>query len=285
MLQRCSAKGVPESGAPFFWQLLLGCLLVGGLTRITLADSCAAEHISERVRVTHVYDGDTVKLEDGRRLRFIGINTPETRHHDQPRQPYAEAAKARLQELLDTYNRTLLLQDDRQQHDHYERLLAHAFLENGENLAVQLLREGLATTLVVPPNTWGYRCYQRHEDRARSAGRGLWGLDAYKTRQSGALPRDTRGFQIIRGKVQEVRHSRHNVWLDLDGPLQLRIGKKDFVYFEPGFLEGLDGQPVEIRGWVRPVKEGLQMTIRHPAALARINHDTSARRKHGLRPK
>lgn len=276
MLHTRSAKGVPESGAPFFCQVLLGCLLFCCVMEVTRADPCAAAHISERVRVIHVYDGDTVKLEDGRRLRFIGINTPETGHHEQTPQPYASESKARLRELLDTHNRTLLLQDDRQLHDHYKRLLAHAFLEDGENIAVRLLQEGLATTLVVPPNTWGQRCYQQHEDSARSAGRGLWGLAAYKARPSPALPRDTRGFHIIRGKVQSVRHSRHNAWVSLDGALQLRIGKKDMVNFEPGFLEGLEGQQVETRGWVRPVKNGLQINVRHPAALARVTRHATA---------
>ncbi|MGB5442345.1 MAG: thermonuclease family protein [Gammaproteobacteria bacterium] len=270
MLHRCSAKGVPGSGAPFFCQLLPGCLLAFSLAPVTLADSCAAGHISERVRVVHVYDGDTVKLEDGRRLRFIGINTPETGHHDQPGQPHAKEAQERVQKLLETHNHTLLLQAGRQQHDHYGRLLAHAFLDDGDNLAVRLLQEGLATTLVVPPNTWGQRCYQRHEDRARRAGLGLWRLDAYKTRQSQALPRDTRGFRIIRGKVQEVQYSRHNVRLNLEGKLVIHIGKKDIENFEPGFLDGLQGQRIETRGWVRPVKNTLQIKVRHPAALLRI---------------
>ena len=187
-----------------------------------------------------------------------------------PSQPHAREAKDRLQKLLNSHNHTLLLQADRQQHDHYGRLLAHAFLEGGENLAVRLLQEGLATTLVVPPNTREHRCYQRHEDRARSAGRGLWGLDAYKTRQSQALPRDTRGFRIIRGKVREVQHSRHNVRVSLEGNLVIRIGKKDIENFEPGFLEGLEGQRIETRGWVRPVNDALQINVRHPAALVRI---------------
>ena len=173
MQHRHSAKGAPGSGAPFFCQLLLGSLLLCCIAQASLADDCAAGHIPERVRVVYVYDGDTVKLEDGRRLRFIGINTPETRHHDQAKQPYANEAKALLQKMLASHNHTLRLQPGRQRRDHYGRLLAHAFLENGENLAVRLLQEGLATTLVVPPNTWGHDCYQLHENMARSSGQGI----------------------------------------------------------------------------------------------------------------
>ena len=266
-----SVKGVPVSGAPFlFLQRLLVLLFFCAITQATQAGNCAAEHISERVQVIHVYDGDTVKLKDGRRLRFIGINTPETGHHEQVKQPFASEATALLQKLLDKHNRTLLLQAGREHRDHYGRLLAHVFLEDGTNIAVQLLQKGLATTLVVPPNTWGQRCYQHYEDLARIEGLGLWGLDSYRTKESKSLAPNTRGFRIIRGQVQEVRQSRHSTWVSLEGSLILRINKKDLVNFEPGFLEGLEGRQVETRGWVKPVKNGLQMSVKHPAALAVI---------------
>jgi micrococcal nuclease len=271
-----SDKGVPVSGAPFlFRQLLLGSLLYCCVAQITQAASCAAEHISERVRVIHVYDGDTVKLEDGRRLRIIGINTPETGHHDQATQPYASEAKALLQMLLDTHNRTLHLQAGKQQRDHYGRLLAHAFLEGGDNIAVRLLLQGLATTLVVPPNTWGQSCYQQQEDMARVDARGLWGLDTYRAQEGRSLPLDSRGFRIIRGTVEEVRQSRHQVWLDLQGPLAIHISRKDLVNFEPGYLETLAGSRVEARGWIKAGQGGLQMKVQHPAALARITRSAS----------
>jgi len=270
MFHRFSVTGVSVSDAPFLLlQRLLACLFLCA-TAQSHAGSCAAEHISERVQVIHVYDGDTVKLKDGRRLRFIGINTPETGHHDQLKQPFSSEATALLQKLLNTHNRTLLLQTGREHRDHYGRLLAHVFLEDGTNLAVQLLQKGLATTLVVPPNTWGHDCYQQQEDLARIEGLGLWGLDSYKTKESKSLAPDSRGFHIIRGRVLEVRQSQHNTWVSLEGPLVLRIGKKDLVNFKPGFLESLAGQQVETRGWVKPVKNGLQMSVRHPAALAKI---------------
>jgi hypothetical protein len=209
-------------------------------------------------------------MRDGRRLRFIGINTPETGHRGQVKQPFSSEATALLQNLLDKHNRTLLLQAGREHRDHYGRLLAHVFLEDGTNIAVQLLQKGLATTLVVPPNTWGHRCYQQHEDLARIEGLGLWGLDSHKTKASKSLPPNTRGFHIIRGTVQEVRQSQHKTLVNLEGSLVIYISKKDSVNFEPGFLESLEGHQVETRGWIKPVRDGLQMRVKHPAALAVI---------------
>ena len=111
--------------APFaFW-------LLAGHTQPLPASACAATGSTEHSQVTYVYDGDTVKLKDGRRLRFIGINTPEVSRKGKPVQPLAEAARTALQDLLDTHNGTLLLQYGQQDHDRYGRLLAHVFLENG----------------------------------------------------------------------------------------------------------------------------------------------------------
>ncbi len=268
---RHHCKKAPHQGA----FCVLGLLLCGGLVSIFAASAeaadCPTDRTSERVRVVHIYDGDTVKLGDGRRLRLIGINTPEVTRNDKPSQSLAEPAKAALAALLDKHNRTLLLRHGKQQHDHYGRLLAHAFLDDGSNVAVHLLERGLATTLVVPPNTWASDCYQSREDSARTARRGLWALTDYQPLQSRNLPLATRGFRLVRGRVTAIRQSRHSVWLDLEGPLVIRVARKDLVNFDPGFPENLADRRIETRGWIRKDDRGLRLNLRHPAAIHRLD--------------
>ncbi len=263
---RCNKA--PVQGALF----VLGLLLCGGGLNSILAGSaraadCAADRTSERVQVVHVYDGDTVKLRDGRRLRFIGINTPEVGRNGETSQALAESARATLNTLLDKHNRTLLLRHGKEPRDHYGRLLAHAFLDDGSNLAVHLLERGLATTLVVPPNTWSQDCYQSREDSARAAQRGLWALAGYLPLESRTLPLASRGFHLVRGQITEIRQSRHSVWLDLEGPLVLKVARRDLVNFKPGFPENLAGRRIETRGWIRKDDRGLRLNLRHPATL------------------
>lgn len=266
-------RGASGSGAPFtFWGMLLAIAFTGAGTHNAIAADCRASHIDERVQVVYVYDGDTIKLKDGRRVRLIGINTPEIGRNSATPRPFATNARDALQGLLDAGNSTVLLQYGAEHRDHYGRLLAHTFLENGENIAITLLQQGLATTLVVPPNTWARTCYQDHEDQARSAGRGLWGLADYRTQDALNLPPETRGFRIVHGRVSEIRQSRHNTWVDIDGPLVVRIPRKDLVNFEPGYLEHLVGHSIETRGWIKPDRDGLRLTARHPAALQMITH-------------
>lgn len=219
------------------------------------------------MRIIHVYDGDTVKLADGRRLRLIGINTPEINHDGRPSQPLADEAKSFLETLINRQNRYLNLQPDTQSRDHYNRLLAHAFLDDGTNIAARLLEQGLATTLVVPPNTWGLSCYQRLESAARQGRRGLWALPEYQATPSTDLQPDIRGFHIVHGRITAIRESRSSLWLDLEGPLVIHISRKDLAGFESGFADALAGRLVEVRGWIKGDRHGLRISIRHPAAL------------------
>jgi endonuclease YncB( thermonuclease family) len=257
-------------------RLLLIPLLCLATAGKVLAANCPAERTSERVRVVHVYDGDTIKLVDGRRLRLIGINAPEIRDDASRSQALAEKARSALRMLLDRYNRTLNLQYGRQNRDHYGRLLAHAFLDDGTNVAVRLLQQGMATALVVPPNTWGHDCYASVEAAARAEQRGLWALPDYQTIEGSVLHVSTRGFRIVLGRIIDIRTSRHGTWLELEGPLAIRVDRKDLVNFPPGFPETLDGKTIEVRGWIKAGQDGLMMNVRHPAALVAITAGKAA---------
>lgn len=129
---------------------------------------------ADRARVLEVIDGDTLVLAGGEHLRILGIDTPETRHPDlRGPQPMGPEASARLQSLVE--GREVGLEREAQDRDHYGRLLRHVWL--GRRLvAEQLLEEGLAWRLVLPPNTGHAERLARAEARARAAGRGLWGL-------------------------------------------------------------------------------------------------------------
>jgi len=129
---------------------------------------------AERVQVARVVDGDTLVVADGRAVRVLGIDTPETSNPNMPGpQPLGDVATARLAALIE--GRAVALERDAADRDHYGRLLRHVWA-GGALVAEQLAREGLGHALAIPPNT-------RHADRilaaesdAKAAGRGIWGL-------------------------------------------------------------------------------------------------------------
>ena len=230
---------------------------------------CRADRIDDRKTVAHVYDGDTVGLQGGERVRLIGIDTPEIGHDGKPSQPFAKQARAALRELVPP-GTGLRLRYDREGTDKYGRVLAHLFLVDGTNLQARLLERGLATALAVPPNLAFTDCYVRAEERARRSGGGIWSLDRYRPVPSRNLDADTRGFRIVTGQVRRVAQGRENTWINLAGSVSLRIPQEDRKYFRGVLSEQIKGRRVMVRGWVHPDgREGqLRITVRHPAALA-----------------
>jgi endonuclease YncB( thermonuclease family) len=231
---------------------------------------CAADRTDERARVETIYDGDTVRLADGRKLRLIGLDTPEIGRNGEASQPYAEQARTTLQGLL-AGHQFIRLRYDAERQDRHQRTLAHAYLEDGRSVTALLIEQGLATSLAVPPDLWNHTCYQAAEKRARAARRGIWSLPSYQPIESTALAPGAEGFHLIRGRVTRVSESRRSVWLTLEGGIALRIARDDLHYFTTPPAQ-LRGRTLTARGWPHADKAGrLIVNLRHPAALETLD--------------
>src|SRR5690606_12857949 len=137
----------------------------------------------------------------------------------------------------------------------------------GESVTARLLSEGFGVHLAVPPNLWNASCYRLAEREARSAGRGGWGLAAYRPVDSRALPRSAKGFRFVEGVVERVGRTRKSVWLNLAGGVAIRIPSADLVHFDGADFDALVGRRLVARGWLNRRGGELRMTVRHPAAL------------------
>ena len=232
------------------------------------ATECRLERYDEQVTVAKVHDGDTVRLTDGRSLRFIAINTPETAHNARPAQPLANTAKHQLEALL-AADKTLRLRYDMERKDRHGRLLAHPFLSDGRNLTQQLLQAGLGFHITVPPNLLLLDCYQQAEQDARRQNQGLWQLAAYRPRQANQLGTNDNGFMRVTGRVSRMGESRSAYWLNLGRGFALRLPKADIGYF-PFSPESLKSKTLTVRGWVYSTRSELRMNLRHPASIEKI---------------
>ncbi len=94
--------------------------------------------------VVHVVDGDTLDVEGLGRVRLVGINAPEVG------QPGYEEAKSFLTQLCLGEVVTVDV-DDRHPRDRYGRVLA-VIIVDGRNVNAELLNEGLAEILYIPPS-------------------------------------------------------------------------------------------------------------------------------------
>lgn len=120
----------------------------------------------ERARVASVFDGDTIELADGRRVRYIGINTPE---RDQPFYQEATEVNRRL-----VGSREVELEYDLETFDKYGRTLAYVWV-NGLMANLEIVSQGYANAFTVPPNLRYEAEFRQAERAAREAERGLWG--------------------------------------------------------------------------------------------------------------
>jgi endonuclease YncB( thermonuclease family) len=233
---------------------------------------CPAPQSLPVAQVARVVDGDTLRLKDGRSVRMVGLNTPETGKKGRAAEPFAEDARRRLQTLVNESEGTVGLRIGVQKKDRYGRVLANVYGRGGTNLEAQLLSEGLGYLVAVAPNVALVDCQQAAERSARQAGLGLW----RKSPVQSAAGINRGGFALITGRVVEVQRNRAGIWIELQGALVLRIAPGLVSQFDGEQLSRLKGQSVEARGWVvdRSRRGGLKagrarwmMPITHPAML------------------
>ena len=146
-----------------------------------LADGGGEAKARTEVSVSSVTDGDTVKVSppvDGEAsVRLIGVDTPETKKPGEEPEPLGEEAHAFTEEVLGDEDVTL--EFDEETNDDYGRALAYAYLPDGRLFEEVLLAEGLAQVATFPPNTRHVERLEAAQEKARGAGRGIWGLPPY----------------------------------------------------------------------------------------------------------
>ncbi|MFQ5642207.1 MAG: thermonuclease family protein, partial [Thiogranum sp.] len=219
----------------------------------------------------YVSDGDTLILGDNRKIRLIGINTPEVARENKPAQPLAIRARDRLRQLLFRHgNRARLLYGE-QQTDRYGRKLANLWLPDDSNLSAELLREGMGWMVIIPPNTRFTGCYQQAEKAAQAAGSGVWGQPAYAARQSTDLGLRDEGFQRVQGRVVRVNRGGGALWINLEGRFAVRIPDQDMRWFPAPPDRNWVGRTIEVRGWAFNTKGELRVTVHHPLMLQFID--------------
>lgn len=124
--------------------------------------------------VASVYDGDTVTLESGDKIRLRWVNTPELR----PVEEYGEEARDAARDFL-LGKKVTLVTDAADARDGYGRILAGLRTKEGD-LSVHLAGLGLAHVFVIPPDDTDLEPLLKAQERARAAGLGIWSTDRYR---------------------------------------------------------------------------------------------------------
>ena len=163
------------------WVLLVlaALVLAGCEVEATTEPTSASSQGDESVRVVRVVDGDTIIVEiDGReeRLRYIGVDTPESVQPNTPVECFGREASAENARLVE--GKQVALERDISNRDRYDRLLRYVYVvENGERIFVNqaLVANGFAFASTFPPDVKYEETLRAAQREARAEGRGLWG--------------------------------------------------------------------------------------------------------------
>ena len=125
--------------------------------------------------VVNVVDGDTIDVLTGTttyRVRYIGVDTPETVHPTIGEEPYGREASERNRQLV--LGKTVYLERDVSETDQFGRLLRYVWLEDGRMVNAVLVAEGYAQVATYPPDVRYSEEFLDLQGRAQRAGKGLW---------------------------------------------------------------------------------------------------------------
>ncbi|MEI8103869.1 MAG: thermonuclease family protein [Candidatus Moraniibacteriota bacterium] len=127
---------------------------------------------SDWQRVLRVVDGDTVELENGEKVRYIGMNAPESVKPNWPVECFGHEASDYNKQLVE--GKRMRLEKDVSDRDKYGRLLRFVYLEDGTLVNDTLVREGYASVSTFPPDVAKEAQFKQAQQEARDAKRGLW---------------------------------------------------------------------------------------------------------------
>ena len=122
---------------------------------------------TDELRVTKVIDGDTIVLENGEHVRYIGMDAPERGR------PYYGEATRENKRIVE--GKKVRLEYDVERTDRYGRTLAYVYAED-IFVNAGLVSNGYAMIYTFPPNVKYYKTFLALQKEAREQKRGLWGL-------------------------------------------------------------------------------------------------------------
>ncbi len=136
-------------------------------------------------RVERVIDGDTLKLNNGQRVRLIGIDAPELKEgpklardlkqrHSSKKTELAHGKKSYQYVKKLVEGKKVTLKFDTRKYDDYQRLLAYVYLTNGQLVNAQIIKAGYAYPVYIKPDIKYSQLFQELHAQAKEKHRGLW---------------------------------------------------------------------------------------------------------------
>ncbi|MBX2839145.1 MAG: thermonuclease family protein [Gammaproteobacteria bacterium] len=248
---------------PFF------CLVTAILLQSTAVDTafatCLKNATREAVKIASITDGDTVVLQDQRKVRIIGVNTPELN----AQKPWSRALARRAANAVERWlekQSSVYLVSGIDPFDHHQRSLAHLMGSSDQLLSEHLLQQGLAAASPVHPNTRCADHLAKQERDSRTAGSGVWRKEnPWFVIDTTLNKRQHRGFRIVQAKLVNISNTKKKYTLVLQSGLRVNIRKSIYQSLE---VVPKTGETIEVRGWVSFRSKQPSISLHHATNLS-----------------
>lgn len=159
--------------------LIIGMILVySGLQSKNSSQAHNNTSLSAKYQVVQVVDGDTAEISingQTKKVRFIGMDTPEVVDPRKTVQCYGREASNRAHELLDDQYVSLEYDNKVGQNDKYGRTLAYIIMADGTNYNQKMIAEGYAHEYTYSSQTYKYQAeFKSAQVNAETSQLGLW---------------------------------------------------------------------------------------------------------------
>ena len=166
----------------------------------------------EQVKVIRVVDGDTIEIEGGQKVRYIGIDAPETVDPNRPVGCYGKEASNKNKELVE--GKTVGLEKDISDKDKYGRLLRYVYV--GDTFVNEtLVKEGYAQVSTYPPDVKYQDKFLVAQKDARDNNRGLWSACPIQTSNPTTQPVST---PVVKATVKPATQTQTSCQYSCSGP-------------------------------------------------------------------
>ncbi|MCF7873313.1 MAG: thermonuclease family protein [Candidatus Omnitrophica bacterium] len=232
-----------------------------------------------KIKVEKVIDGDTIVLSTGESLRYIGIDTPESRIKKGNQfvydpQPFAIEATQLNKELVE--GKSVRIEFDIDKKDRYGRLLGYCFV--GDTFVNEkLTEEGYAVLYTYPPNIRYVDLLVQAQKKARQNNRGIWGV--YKTINHKQAGNYINQIRTVRGRVLNTYQSNNCTYLnfgsDYKTDFTVVIFNNTLDYFHNEKINPVSfykGKMIEVSGRIREYN-GPEIIVNSPEEIRIIDQN------------
>ncbi len=253
--------------------------LIMALALLQPALGCETLQTGYISKVTQITDGDSVILEDGTRVRLIGIQAPKLSlgREEFTDWPLANEAKQALSTIA--LNKRVRLDFGSEKQDRHGRTLAHLFVINDDDSEVWLqkymLQRGMARVYSFADNRLCIPDLLNYEATARSNQQGIWGDDYYKIRiaekPNRILKLDNR-YELVEGRVISATKVGSRTYLNFGknykDDFTIVIEKYGQKIFNKADINPLayENALIRVRGWIE-IKNGPIIEVTHPEQI------------------